>query len=74
MDVLDKTLFFGVTVGDRTWVRLRYCGLSYPNPITVTYGHPEISVKKKNEQHVRSFFFNFKLKYEEKKLRARARA
>ena len=45
MVVLEKTLFFGVTVGDRTWVRIRYCGFSYPNPSTVTYGHPEISVK-----------------------------
>ena len=33
--------YFGVTVGDRTWVRIRKSTISYPNPSTVTYGHPE---------------------------------
>ena len=30
-----------MTVGDRTWVRIRKYTKSYSNPSTVTYGHPE---------------------------------
>ena len=33
--------YFWVTVGDRTWVRIRKSTISYPNPSTVTYGHPK---------------------------------
>ena len=33
--------YLWVTVGDRTWVRIRKSAISYSNPSTVTYGHPE---------------------------------